>query len=372
MSNSAIVIGSGIVGLATSRALAAKGWKVKVFEKTSRPLGASIRNFGMIWPVGQPDGVLYDRAIRTREVWKQICHETNNWYNQSGSLHIAQCGEEMDVIEEVAATYADTRPIEFLSKKELVERFPSVNPTTCIGGLWSNDEMIIESRVIMNELSSYFTFKYAIEFYYNHFVSEVKPGYIKVESKKIEADLIVICSGSEFDSLYPDVFSQYFTKCKLQMMRITSQPDNYNIGPSICGGLSLIHYKSFTVAASLERLRDYYQKTHNEYLKYGIHVMVSQNQFGELTIGDSHEYGNDFTPFDSSHINILILKYLQQILVAKDWSIIQSWNGIYSKLLEPKSEFILEVDPGVWIVNGVGGAGMTLSFAFAEDFVAQL
>lgn len=372
MSNTAIVIGSGIVGLATSRALAEKGWHIKVFEKTSRPLGASIRNFGMIWPIGQPDGVLYERATRTREIWKQLCKESGNWYSQSGSLHIAQSGEELAVMEEVAATYADTRHIEFLSKKELVEKYPSVNPTSCIGGLWSEDEMIIESRVIMNELSSYFTFKYAIEFFYGHFVSEVQTGHIKVGDKKFEADLIVICSGSDFDSLYPDVFSQYFTKCKLQMMRIISQPDNYSIGPSICGGLSLIHYKSFAVAPSLDRLRDYFDRTHSEFLKYGIHVMVSQNQQGELTIGDSHEYGNDFTPFDSSQINTLILKYLQQILVAKDWTVTQSWNGVYSKLLESKSEFILEVNPDVWIVNGVGGAGMTLSFAFAEDFVAQL
>lgn len=372
MSNTAIVIGSGIVGLATSRALAEKGWKVKVFEKTSRPLGASIRNFGMIWPVGQPSGVLYERAIRSREIWKQICKESNNWYNQSGSLHVAQDKEEMKVMEEVAAAYEDTRPIEFLSKKVLVDKYPSVNPNSCIGGLWSEDEMIIESRVIMNELSSYLRFKYAIDFYYDQFVSEVQTGYIKVEDKKIEADLIVICSGSDFDSLYPTVYSEYFTKCKLQMMRLVSQPDNYRIGPSICGGLSLIHYKSFSVAPSLDRLRDYFDRTHSEFLKYGIHVMVSQNQQGELTIGDSHEYGNDFTPFDSSQINTLILKYLQQILVAKDWTVIQSWNGVYSKLLESKSEFILEVEPGVWIVNGVGGAGMTLSFAFAEDFVAQL
>lgn len=372
MSNTAIVIGSGIVGLATSRALADKGWNVKVFEKTSRPLGASIRNFGMIWPIGQPDGVLYERATRTREIWRQLCKESGNWYSQSGSLHIAQSEEELAVIKEVAAVYEDKRPVEYLSKKATIEKYPSVNPNSCIGGLWSGDEMIIESRVIMNELSSYLSFKYAIEFYYNHFVSEVQTGYIKVGHKKFEADLIVICSGSDFDSLYPTVYSDYFTKCKLQMMRLVSQPDNYRIGPSICGGLSLIHYKSFAVAQSIDRLKDYFDRTHKDFLQYGIHVMVSQNQQGELTIGDSHEYGNDFTPFDAGHINTIILKYLQQILVAKDWTVIQSWNGIYSKLLESKNEFILEVEPGVWIVNGVGGAGMTLSFAFAEDFVEIL
>ena len=54
MSNkSAIVVGAGIVGLATARALAFKGYDVRVFEKSSQAVGASIRNFGLILPFAQ-------------------------------------------------------------------------------------------------------------------------------------------------------------------------------------------------------------------------------------------------------------------------------------------------------------------------------
>ena len=59
----AIVVGAGIVGLATARALAQKGFQVTVIEKSQFSLGASVRNFGMIWPVGQPDGQLYDLSL---------------------------------------------------------------------------------------------------------------------------------------------------------------------------------------------------------------------------------------------------------------------------------------------------------------------
>ena len=65
----------------------------------------------------------------------------------------------------------------------------------------------------------------------------------------------------------------------------------------------MIHYPGFQVAASLPALKNRYQTEFPEYLKWGIHVMVSQNGNGELTIGDSHEYGLVHEPFDKDFIN---------------------------------------------------------------------
>jgi FAD dependent oxidoreductase TIGR03364 len=223
----------------------------------------------------------------------------------------------------------------------------------------------------MQVLPSYLSEKYAIKFHFDHLVTEVQPGHVKIGSKKEEADLICICNGAEFELLYPTVFKEYFTKCQLQMLRIVSQPNNYLIGPSLCGGLSLIHYKSFSVASSLPALKLYYESKFAEYLKYGIHVMVSQNHIGELTIGDSHEYSSDFLPFNSMHINQLVLDYLEKIILIKDWRIVQTWNGIYSKLLDGSTGFNKEIEDNVWIINGLGGAGMTLSLAYAEDFISD-
>jgi hypothetical protein len=39
--------------------------------------------------------------------------------------------------------------------------------------------------------------------------------------------------------------------------------------------------------------------------------MAAQNESGELTIGDSHEYGHTHDPFDKAFINDLILEYLK-------------------------------------------------------------
>jgi glycine/D-amino acid oxidase-like deaminating enzyme len=101
----AIVIGAGIVGLATARALAIKGYAVKVFDRSPQAVGASVRNFGMIWPIGQPSGLLYSRAMRSRQIWKTIAAETGIWLQETGSLHVAYNAEEWQVLQELEVLF---------------------------------------------------------------------------------------------------------------------------------------------------------------------------------------------------------------------------------------------------------------------------
>jgi glycine/D-amino acid oxidase-like deaminating enzyme len=156
------------------------------------------------------------------------------------------------------------------------------------------------------------------------------------------------------------------------MMRLASQPEGWRIGPALCGGLSLTHYNSFKAAASLPQLKQRYAEEMEAYLEWGIHVMVSQNGKGELTVGDSHEYGLTHDPFDRDFINKMILDYLRKFARFKDWSVIETWNGIYTKLTDGEADLFFTPEPYVYVINGVGGAGMTLSFGLAEELVAGL
>jgi glycine/D-amino acid oxidase-like deaminating enzyme len=99
--------------------------------------------------------------------------------------------------------------------------------------------------------------------------------------------------------------------------------------------------------------------------------MVAQNATGELIIGDSHEYGLNPEPFDREEINSYILNYLQTFARFPDGAIAERWHGIYAKL-PGRSELIIHPEPGVTIVNALGGAGMTLSFGLAEEVIASL
>lgn len=370
----AIVIGAGIVGLATARALALKGFQVQVMERSSKAVGASVRNFGMVWPIGQSAGELYDRALRTRSIWKELSDDGTFWSNPVGSLHLAYNETEWKVLNELYDVYKSTRPVQLLNAGAVMNKSDAVVNNGLLGGLYSADELIVDPREAIAALPSILEEKYNVEFFWDRCVSYISEGtvYIGYE-EQYESDIIFICSGADFETLYPESFKEYpLTKCKLQMMRAAAQPYDWRIGPALCGGLSLIHYKSFSAAPSLPQLKELYETEMSEYLDWGIHVMVSQNGNGELTIGDSHEYGDTHEPFDKAFINEMILDYLKRFAQFKDWRIIETWNGIYPKLTNGDTELFFSPEAGVFVLNGLGGAGMTLSFGLAEEVVANL
>jgi FAD dependent oxidoreductase TIGR03364 len=375
LKDSAIVIGAGIVGLATAKALAEQGYSVKVFERTQKAVGASIRNFGMIWPVGQPSGKLYERAIKSRNIWREISDNSDIWCDPVGSLHVAYHADEWQVLQELHEIFSsEGRAVKLLNRKEVEEKTDAVVQKNLLGGLFSADELIVDPREAIAAIPGYLTEKFGIAFHWGKCVSYIADQTIYIgNEEEYEADLIFVCSGADFETLYPEEFSKLpLTKCKLQMMRMAAQPGQWRIGPALCGGLSLIHYNSFKASKSLHHVKKRYQEEMADYLEWGIHVMVSQNGRGELTIGDSHEYALTHDPFDKDFINKMILDYLKKFAQFKDSTLIETWNGVYPKLTEGGTDLFLSPDTCVYIINGIGGAGMTLSFGLAEELVAGL
>jgi FAD dependent oxidoreductase TIGR03364 len=368
---SAIVIGAGIVGLATARALAIRGYQVTVFERNERAVGASIRNFGMVWPIGQPTGPLYERAMLSRSIWKQIAVEAGIWHDEVGSLHLAYQEDELEVMEQYVNINKGLRDCALLSPQQALEKSPAVNPDGLKGALWSGNEMIVEARVAIGKIAQYLAEQHQVIFHWNTAISKVSNSSVTSGNQSWQADEVFICSGVEFETLYPELFAATgITKCKLQMLRLAGQPGDWRIGPALCGSLSMIHYPGFQSAPALPLLRQRYEEEYAEYLKWGIHVMVAQNHTGELTVGDSHEYGSVHEPFDKDFINQMILKYLKSFTNLKDSQVIETWHGIYPKMTSGQTELVMEAEPGVTIINGLGGNGMTLSFGLCEQIIA--
>src|SRR5664279_1878105 len=137
MSKSAIVIGAGIVGLATARALSLNGFEVTVIERSGKAIDASVRNFGMVWPIGQPDGIMYNRALRSRSIWKEIADTAGFWYHECGSIHLAYHDDEWRVLQELYEAFnKNDRPVSLMNPLQIQQNINGVNPHNLIGGLF--------------------------------------------------------------------------------------------------------------------------------------------------------------------------------------------------------------------------------------------
>jgi len=369
----AIVIGAGIVGLAHARALALRGFKVLVFERNPQAVGASVRNFGMVWPIGQPDGTMYNRAFRSRIVWEEICVQAGLWHDKAGSLHLATTPTEAEAMQAIAAHYADSRGTQWLDKTQVVHYTKYARESAVLGALWSPQEMMVEARDAIQGVAAFLHETYAVDFAFNTAISKIEGHTVWSGSQSWKADLIFICSGTDFETLYPAHFqSLALTKCKLQMMRLQPLPANQKFGPALCGGLSLIHYKGFEVAPQLPALKQYYGEQYPQQVQWGIHVMACQSPDGGLTIGDTHEYGLHQDPFDKQFLNQMVLDYLGTFSTLNTLPVAQTWNGIYAKMTNGQSEHVDRVAENTYVVTGLGGAGMTLSFGLAEELVFAL
>ena len=99
--------------------------------------------------------------------------------------------------------------------------------------------------------------------------------------------------------------------------------------------------------------------------------MAAQNGAGEITIGDSHEYGLSPDPFDKKYINDLVLAYLSSFATFSGNYVYETWNGVYAKLTDGNANLVLHPEEGVTNINGLGGAGMTLSFGVCDEVVKK-
>ena len=366
------IVGGGIVGLAHAYMALRKGYKVVLFERDQFAVGASVRNFGLIWPIGQEPGVGLDRALRARQHWTKVAEQAGFWIKKNGSLHVAYHQDEWDILQEFMELYSDSDyQCTLLNPARVIERSNVVKDKGLYGGLWSDTEGTVYAREAIRKIPLWLKEKYGLILKFGHVVTEISIPHIKTSRESWKVDKVFVCSGADFETLYPKVFDQYpLSKCKLQMMKAVSDKP-ISLGPTLCAGLTLRHYAAFGKCPSLKKLDELYDRQSEDYKEHGIHVLLAQNEVGEFIIGDSHQYSKTVEPFDSEEINDTILTYLNSFANLGNIRVTERWHGVYPKIKE-NINLVVDPEPGVTIVNGLGGAGMTLSFGLAEEVIGRL
>jgi FAD dependent oxidoreductase TIGR03364 len=367
-----VIVGAGIIGLAHAYMAAKSGGSVAVLERTLVSEGASVRNFGMLWPIGQTPGRMLTLALRSRQTWLELLPEAKIAFRDTGSLHAACRSDEAAIGQEFAEIGPDYGyECKWLDWQTAVALSPALNPDTVLSALWSATETTVDPREVLTTLPKFLAERYNVHFEWGCPVFAIEGEELQTVRGTWTSPSIIVCSGSDFETLYPESFATSgLTRCKLQMMRTAPQPSTWQLGPSLAGGLTFRFYHSFRICSTLPALQRRIADEMPDYEKYGIHTMISQTTNGELILGDSHEYGLSPSIFNRDEIDQLILKHIQTFAKVPDLSVYERWFGVYAKHFDqPYIRF--RPQDGVEVVTGLGGAGMTLSFGVAEETFAQ-
>jgi FAD dependent oxidoreductase TIGR03364 len=361
------VIGAGIVGLAHAYEAHRRGLSVIILERSARPGGASVRNFGMFWPIGHR-GKAFARALRSRTVYDELATKAGFWLSPCGSFHACHHEDELALAKEFVSTTREHH-VELLDAPTAAARFACLQPQTLKGGVFSATEAAIDPREVITKLTTWLAAQPGVTYRPSAAAREIDASrVILADGERIAARLAIVCTGADTEILYPNLLRRpELSPCKLQMMRTSPQPEGWRLGPHLSAGSTFRHYPTFKGLATLRAVADRFARERPHFDRYGIHVMCAQNQAGELIIGDSHIYDDAADPFSREDIDRWILDYLRTFLNAPHLDISSRWHGVYLKRTDGYLEFIHEPQPGVRIVNGIGGGGMTLAFGLARE-----
>ena len=260
---------------------------------------------------------------------------------------------------------------QWLDAEATLSRSDAVRHENLQGALWSGTEMTVDPREVAAKFKAYLS-EIGVECRYGSTVKRIELPLVETSTERWEVDTAIVCGATISKHSIPKFSAASgLTRCKLQMMRTSLQPNDWRLGPALAAGLTLRFYKAFAICSTLQMLKARIAAEKPEYEQWAIHVLASQTSDGAITLGDSHEYGLDVNIFDRTSIDDLILREARTFLKLPCWHIAERWHGIYA--LHPKLPFFeAEPAPGVRIVTAPGGSGMTLSFALAEQTVRSL
>ncbi len=373
-----VIAGGGVLGTMHAVMARRRGFEVVQLEREAEARGASVRNFGLVWVSGRKAGPELSLALRARELWAELGAQVPGiGFRPAGSLTLATGDAELALLKEAAALPdADRREFELLDPAAV----RAVNPALrgeFAGGLFCRADAIVEPRQVLPALRGYLAArgegprgegKSGYEWLPGREVTEIAPNAVRDHTGAWhQCDLVVLCPGAA----HTGVAGRYLARggvrrVRLQMMQTTlAEP----ITTALADGDSLRYYPAYDLpgrgqlppqAAAAGRAR--------------AQLLLVQRADGGLTIGDTHEYAEPFAfDLDEDAYDHLRAR-AETLLGAPIPPVRRRWAGVYSEMNPAVAGHALyhraEVEPGVILVTGPGGRGMTCSPAIAEETFA--
>ncbi|SHM39400.1 TIGR03364 family FAD-dependent oxidoreductase [Flavobacterium saccharophilum] len=375
-----IIVGSGVLGTFHAYHALHKGMSVAILEKNSKPEGATVRNFGQVVPSGM-DRKWQNFGKESLKIYKDIQSQFDISIRQNGTVYLASNDEEMQLIEELhQINISNDYESNLLTKEQCLTKYAGLRSDYCTGGLFFPQEVTVEPSTMIHKLHQYMIANLGLDLFMNTTVLNVEnrtDGVVATTSagQEYKALKIIICNGSDFKILYPEIYnSSDLVVSKLQMLQ-TKPQNNYKLDGSILTGLTIRRYESFEECKSYATIKakenpDSFEK------KYGVHILFKQALDGSVILGDSHEYAPakdiDSLGFDlNMDIDNFMIEEAKKIIDLPTYEIQNRWFGMYSQC-KTKDIFEHTVDENIHIITGIGGKGMTGSAGFAKHNIAKI
>lgn len=362
------IVGAGIVGLAHALAAGRLGLRVVVIDRDPQANGASIRNFGFVVVSGEECGTVWQRAMRSRDVWLEVAGRAGIEILQRGSIVVARKIAALAVIEAFLKTEMGVG-CELLSPTDLAKRQPQLDSQYFEGALWSPHEIRVESKDAIPRLADWLATEHGVDFRRETAVQRIELPLIETSRGSIRAGKVVVCPGDDFATLFAERIAAYnVTRCKLQMMRLADP--GFRLSASVLSDLSLARYVGFAALPEAAALKHLLAADEKAAVDNGVHLIVVQSADGSLVVGDSHHYGTALDPFASDFVDEIILKEYRKVFTRAQPKVIARWTGTYASA--DRTMFVDKPSPDIRLVMITGGNGASTAFAVAEEVVADL
>jgi FAD dependent oxidoreductase TIGR03364 len=359
------VVGAGIVGTWHALELLDAGFAVEHLEADPAPVGASVRNFGLVWVSGRRSGHELDVARRARARWEEIGAQIPDvGFRASGSLTVALTAAERAVMKAFARLPdASARAISFLEPDEVRACNPAVTGDVT-GALHCELDAIVEPRLAPGALRAHLAAR-APDRYRFHpgcRVTATAPGaVVDTSGTRWEGDLVVIATGAAYDHLAAAApLAARLRRVRLQMFE--TEPFRGHLATSVADADTLRYYPAYEAAP-----RDELGEQNEVGAAHHLQLLLVQRADGGLTIGDTHAYGEPFDFALCEEPTAELLARARRILGTELPPVRRRWEGVYAECTDGAVCLREQIDDGVWLVTGPGGRGMTCSPAIAHD-----
>ncbi|HEY1919766.1 MAG TPA: FAD-dependent oxidoreductase [Streptosporangiaceae bacterium] len=361
-----VIVGGGVLGM--MHALQARRLRHEVvhLEREADARGASVRNFGLVWVSGRRPGGELDLALRARALWAELAGQIEGLgFRPAGSLTVAAGDAELRVLQEAAALPdAGRRGYELLDPAGVRAANPALLGEFA-GGMLCRQDAIVEPRQVPRAVREHLLAGDGYQWHPGREAVEVRPHAVRDQSGTWhDGDLVVLCTGAAHGGIAGVHLAGFpvppVRRVRLQMMQ--TLPYGQRLTTSVADGDSLRYYPAYELPglALLGPQPPVAARTRAQ-------LLLVQRLDGSLTIGDTHEYDEPFA-FDVDEDAYEHLRARAQALLGGPVPPAQRrWAGVYSQVTGDTLYHRSQVAPGVLLVTGPGGRGMTCAPAIAAE-----